>query len=67
MEALDQVKGQAFITSVITICGVFSNLINGVILDHSSITVMLLVGSLVYAAGVVVTFVAMTRLSHYVK
>ena len=67
MEELDQVKGQAFITSAITIGGVFSNLISGVILDHSSITVMLLTGSIVCSAGVIVTFVAMTRLPHYVK
>ncbi len=67
MEELDQVKGQAFITSAITIGGVFSNLISGVILDHSSITVMLIVGTLVCAVGVVVTSVAMTRLPHYVR
>ncbi len=67
MEELDQVKGQAFITSAITIGGVFSNLISGVILDYSSITVMLLTGSAVCAVGVIVTFVAMTRLPHYVK
>ena len=67
MEELDQVKGQAFITSAITIGGVFSNLISGVILDHSSITAMLVVGTLVCAVGVVVTFIAMTRLPHYVR
>lgn len=67
MDELDQVKGQAFITSAITIGGVFSNLISGVILDHSNIRTMLLTGSAVCAVGVVVAFVAMTKLPHYKK
>ena len=65
MEELDQVKGQAFITSAITIGGVFSNLISGVILDNSSITVMLITGSVVCGMGVVIGFIAMSRLPHY--
>jgi PPP family 3-phenylpropionic acid transporter len=65
MEELDQVKGQAFITSAITIGGVFSNLVSGVILDHSNIKTMLLTGSMVCAVGVIIAFVAMTRLPHY--
>ncbi len=65
MKESDQVKGQAFITSAITIGGVFSNLISGVILDHSNIKVMLLTGSAVCAVGVIVAFIAMTRLPHY--
>ena len=67
MEELDQVKGQAFITSAITIGGVFSNLISGVILDHSSITVMLLTGSAVCAVGVAITIFAFSRLPHHVN
>ena len=65
MDELDQVKGQAFITSAITIGGVFSNLISGVILDHSNILTMLITGSLVCAIGVVLAFIAMTRLPHH--
>lgn len=65
MEELDQVKGQAFITSAITIGGVFSNLVSGVILDHSNIKTMLLTGSMVCGVGVIIAFVAMTRLPHY--
>ena len=42
MSANDQVKGQAFVTSAITIGGVFSNLISGVILDYLGIKVMLM-------------------------
>ena len=62
MAELDQVKGQAFITSAITIGGVFSNLISGYILDHLGIRPMLITGSIVCAVGVLVTFIAMTRL-----
>ena len=65
MEELDQVKGQAFITSAITIGGVFSNLISGVILDHSDIRTMLLTGSIVCAAGVVTAFLSMKFLPHH--
>ena len=67
MEELDQVKGQAFITSAITIGGVFSNLISGVILDHSDIITMLLTGSAVCLVGVVITAFALTRLPHHVE
>ena len=66
MEELDQVKGQAFITSAITIGGVFSNLISGVILDHSNIKTMLLTGSIVCALGVITAFYAMKALPHHV-
>ena len=59
MEELDQVKGQAYITSAITIGGVFSNLISGVILDHLGIKPMLLTGTIVCAVGVVIAAVAM--------
>ena len=61
MEEYDQVKGQAFITSAITIGGVFSNLVSGMILDRSGIRAMLITGSAVCAVGVVIAFVAMHR------
>ena len=64
MDEQDQVKGQAFITSAITIGGVFSNLISGVILDHFGILTMLITGSAVCAVGVVIAFIAMTKLPH---
>ena len=67
MEELDQVKGQAFITSAITIGGVFSNFISGYILDHFSIRAMLTVGSIVCGVGVIIGFIAMTRLPHHVE
>ncbi len=64
MEEFDQVKGQAYINSAITVGGVFSNLISGVILDNLGIRIMLIVGSAVCAIGVVIAFVAMTRKEH---
>ena len=50
----DQVKGQAYVTSAITIGGVFSNLISGVILDNIGIKAMLITGTVVCAVGVVI-------------
>lgn len=67
MEELDQVKGQAFITSAITIGGVFSNLISGVILDHSGISTMLITGCVVCAVGVIITYFGFTKLSHHTE
>ena len=61
MSANDQVKGQAFVTSAITIGGVFSNLISGVILDHLGIKVMLITGTVVCALGVVIAISAMLK------
>ena len=64
MQELDQVKGQAYVTSAITIGGVFSNLISGVILDHFGIRPMLITGTIVCAVGVIIGFVAMKKLPH---
>lgn len=64
MEELDQVKGQAFITSAITIGGVFSNLISGSILDRLGVKEMLITGTVVCAVGVVIAFAAMLKLPH---
>lgn len=59
MSEHDQVKGQAYVTSAITIGGVFSNLISGVILDHLGIKPMLITGTVVAAIGVVIAVYAM--------
>ncbi|MCR5686033.1 MAG: MFS transporter [Lachnospiraceae bacterium] len=59
MEELDQVKGQAFITTSITLGGVFSNFISGRIIDLFSVRTALIVGTAVCAAGVAIAFVAM--------
>ena len=61
MSELDQVKGQAFVTSAITIGGVFSNLISGVILDNLGIKQMLITGTVVAALGALITFIAFGR------
>lgn len=64
MNKYDQVKGQAYVTSAITIGGVFSNLISGMILDHAGIRVMLITGTVVCAVGVIIGTYAMKRLPH---
>ena len=61
MDESDQVKGQAFVTSAITIGGVFSNLISGVILDHLGIKVMLITGTVVCAVGVIIAIYALRK------
>ncbi len=65
MEDLDQVKGQAYITSAFTIGGVFSNLASGVILDNVGMKAMLVAGSAVCGVGMIVTFIAMSRMPHH--
>ncbi len=57
----DQVKGQAYVTSAITIGGVFSNLISGVILDNWGMKPMLITGSVVCFIGVMTAFAALRR------
>mgnify|MGYP002627063459 CR=1 FL=1 len=64
MQELDQVKGQAYVTSAITLGGVFSNLISGVFLDNAGIRAMLLTGSAVCAAGVIIAFMALGGKKH---
>ncbi|MBR1873553.1 MAG: MFS transporter [Eubacterium sp.] len=59
MSELDQVKGQAFVTSAITVGGVFSNLISGVILDNLGLMTMLITGTVVCGVGVVIGIFAM--------
>ena len=55
----DQVKGQAYVTSAITIGGVFSNLISGIILDNLGMRPMLITGTAVCFAGVLISFAAL--------
>ena len=64
MSESDQVKGQAYVTSAITVGGVFSNLVSGVVLDHFGIKVMLIIGTAVCAAGAVIATVAMKKIRH---
>ncbi len=63
MEELDQVKGQAYVSSAITVGGVFSNLICGGILDNYGVRPMLITGSAVCAVGVVIAFAALAMQS----
>ena len=55
----DQVKGQAYVTSAITIGGVFSNLLSGVILDNLGMRPMLITGTAVCFVGVLISFAAL--------
>ena len=61
MSEYDQVKGQAFVTSAITIGGVFSNMISGVILDNWGIRPMLITGTVVCGIGALIVLFAMRR------
>ena len=64
MDESDQVKGQAYVTSAITVGGVFSNLISGIVLDNLGMTQMLIIGTVVCAVGAVTATIAMKRLKH---
>ena len=59
----DQVKGQAYVTSAITIGGVFSNLVSGAILDYWGMKPMLITGSIVCSVGVLTAFSALKKRS----
>ncbi len=63
MDELDQVKGQAFINSAITLGGVFSGLICGRLLDLCGPKVMLIIGSIATAIGTVIVFISVSDLS----
>ena len=63
----DQVKGQAYITSAITVGGVFSNLVSGVILDSWGMKPMLITGSVVCFAGVLTAFSALKKADHMAR
>ena len=61
MSEHDQVKGQAFITTAITIGGIFSNFVSGRILDRLGVRPMLMTGAAVCFAGVIIAFIAMRK------
>ncbi len=61
MSESDQVKGQAYVTSAITVGGVFSNMLSGVILDHLGMKPMLITGSVVCFVGVLTAFAALKK------
>lgn len=65
MEELDQVKGQAYVTSAITMGGVFSNFLSGLILDHAGIKAMLITGTCAAAIGAVIAYIALKYLPHH--
>lgn len=58
MEERDRVKGQAFITAAITAGGVVGNLLGGKLIDAAGVPVMLAVGVVFAAGGMVLLGVA---------
>ena len=61
MESTDQVKGQALVTSAITVGGVFSNVVSGVVMDNLGIRAMLLTGTVICALGACIVFLALRK------
>ena len=57
----DAVKGQAFVTGMITIANLLSSLLGGILLDHCSIFIMLLLGTVTTIAGALILFVALHK------
>lgn len=54
MDEYDQVKGQAYISSAITVGGVFSNLFSGKAIDKFGVPTTLIIGCVVCAVGVLI-------------
>lgn len=59
MDTYDQVKGQAYISSAITVGGVFSNLVSGKAIDKYGVSTTLIIGCVVAAIGVVIAVKAL--------
>jgi len=58
MKPRDRVKGQAFMTATNTLGSIGGSLIGGVVLDTLGVSVLLLIGFVVAAAGMLVTFIS---------
>lgn len=59
MDTYDQVKGQAYISSAITVGGVFSNLVSGKSIDKYGVSTTLIIGCVVAAIGLAIAFKAL--------
>lgn len=57
----EAVKGQALFTTMVTVTTVFSSLVGGIILDLSSVKVLLMIGAVVTAAGAVIIIAAVDK------
>ncbi len=57
----DQVKGQAFVTSVVTLSSVFASLLGGLMFDHLGVTATMLISTGVTAVGAVIAVPAVKK------
>ncbi len=57
----DQVKGQAFVTSVVTLSSVFASLLGGVMFDHLGVSTTVLISGIVSAVGAVIAVPAVRK------
>ena len=57
----DAVKGQAFVTGMITIANLLSSLLGGMLLDHSNVFFMLLVGTITTVLGAGIAIVSLRQ------
>lgn len=54
----DQVKGQALMTTANTVGGVLGSLLGGQLLNYLSVSSMLLIGTVISAAGTIIVFLS---------
>lgn len=62
MEKGEAVKGQAFITGMITLSNVFASLLGGVVLDHSGAPLLLLISTILCMAGAFLVFITVGKI-----
>ncbi|MDD5937129.1 MAG: MFS transporter [Clostridiales bacterium] len=61
LKKVDAVKGQAFMTSAITLSSVFASMINGRLLDVTSVHNVILIGTIVAWIGSIIVFFSVER------
>ena len=57
----DAVKGQAFVTGMITIANLLSSLLGGILLDESGVFTMLTIGTIVTVIGAGITIYSLQQ------
>lgn len=63
MEKGEAVKGQSFITGMITLSGVFASLLGGIVLDVSGAHLLLFISTVLCVAGTVIVFASVGGIS----
>ena len=61
IEKNDMVKGQSFLTTSMTLAGVFASLAGGILLDMIGVHESLLLGAIVSVVGVVLGFLTLEK------